>query len=493
LKDDVNPFSFLVPLDGLSLDKYLVKTDCMRFLEHYYDRNASYSNFVLTGPRGSGKTTCLWHLLRFLFKERENLPIYSSVAFYSSIHYKSEPSRVLSSTFFLSLYEAMIRSFVMNESKYVKEREMKKFRYLTSLYQEESFHQERLDDLPRRTLQNISSILERIAERYHRLIFLVDEIDKFPFSNLKNIAESLKSQNLVLTHSSPLEVSFVCAANPIVGSDLSQFLRVFSQKETIIVDVDWDIGYWTEVVRRRLEDVTERRLKDFLDDDALFELYRGADKNPRNSLVMLSQLFRKMSSEKPMPLFDISSIVREYRTNFRSGKNEVTVENEFKSKLKPHWAKVLSARTKQDKGHALEALLRCLFESVDGLSIAGTNVRTSSEELDILLRNETTDRFLGNFGTPVLVECKKWGQPVGSKDINWFVSKVKRRSLRVGIFVAWEGITGSERSDAGLEIKRALEAGITIVVITKEQLMKVYGPRDFLYTLKECYYSVYKL
>ena len=476
------------------LEKYFVKTDCIKFFEHYFERNPTYVNFIIEGVRGSGKTSCLWYLEKLLSNNEKNLTIYYKVSFYPSLMY--DYSKLFNNDYFIFLlpfYRALFHSFYKLNTKEVEKRE-NRIESFFSFNPLEHPVEERFDDLQKYILHDIFTILKRMSKDYSRVIFLIDDIDKFPFSSLKNISTRIGANNIVLSRPKSIEVSFICAANPTISSELSSLLRIFAQKEAVIVDVNWDIGYSTEVIRRRIENVTEKRLRDYLDDHKLFALHEGSDKNPRHILSILSRLWETALERKGhMSSFDINNIIKEWKEKSLLIEDEISIENEFKLKFKPYWERILAAKTKQDKGKALEALLSRLFERVDGLGIVDTNVRTASEELDILIVNEAKDPFLGNLGTPILVECKKWNCPVGAREVSWFVSKVKRRSLKVGIFVAWEGITGNEYRDANLEIKRALEEGITIVVVTKDQLMKVYSPRDFLCMLKDCYYGVYKL
>lgn len=486
-----NPFTFPIFLEDKEafLNKFFVKTDCIKFFEKYFERNATYVNFVVEGPRGSGKTSCLFYLYRLLSRDRRNLVIYHGESFYPFLGYGNHEENYY--IFLLGLYRALLHSFHKNSEVEIARREHT-IRVLFFETNRESRKRE-IDELTSSILSDIYTMLEKISKVNDRVIFLLDNIDKFPFSSLKDISANLQANNIVLRTPKPLEVTFVCAGYPMVSSEFSSLLRSFSGKETVIVDVTWDLGYSAEIIRCHVENLLKKKLNECFDDGGLFSLYTAAHGNPRNILEILRSVWEDMRKRaSPMALSEVNNII-EYQKRFFSAKNEVNIEDKFKSGLKPYWERILLAKRKQDKGKTLEELLRCLFGHITGMSIAGTNVRTLSEELDILVVNEASDPFLSRLGTPILVECKKWNRPVGAKEVNWFVSKVKRRSLRVGILVAWEGISGTEYRDAKAEIKRALEEGITIITVTKDQLMRVYSERDFVYLLKDCYYGVYKL
>ena len=68
---------------------------------------------------------------------------------------------------------------------------------------------------------------------------------------------------------------------------------------------------------------------------------------------------------------------------------------------------------------------------------------TDIEELDLVVRNESTDPFWSHEGPYILVECKNWVAPVGRPEIDVFRGKMHRRRqrCRLGIFVALGGFT----------------------------------------------------
>jgi hypothetical protein len=132
------------------------------------------------------------------------------------------------------------------------------------------------------------------------------------------------------------------------------------------------------------------------------------------------------------------------------------------------------AKTTFEKGRALEDLVCYLFEQVPGVSIGKRNTLNTfkSEEIDVAFWNRMDVDgfyFLPNI---ILVECKNWSQPVGSEEVNWFDSKLKRRGQPFGILIAANGITGnSQKVEAAHEIIRvALSEGRQLIVITKVEI-----------------------
>jgi len=108
------------------------------------------------------------------------------------------------------------------------------------------------------------------------------------------------------------------------------------------------------------------------------------------------------------------------------------------------WRQVVSDGSPVEKGRHLEQLTKSLFESIPGFVDAVTNVRSSTEELDVILRNESTDPFWSQQGAFIIIECKHWSrQAVGRKELDMFAAKVARKAgwCRVGFFVSISGFS----------------------------------------------------
>ena len=99
--------------------------------------------------------------------------------------------------------------------------------------------------------------------------------------------------------------------------------------------------------------------------------------------------------------------------------------------------------TDQEKGDALEELGTYLLGCVDGFEIVGKKYHTKDYEIDILVRNTITqDTILAGFGPYILVECKNWDKPVGTEQVNHFLSKIQFHDCHCGIIIAKKGISG---------------------------------------------------
>jgi len=93
-----------------------------------------------------------------------------------------------------------------------------------------------------------------------------------------------------------------------------------------------------------------------------------------------------------------------------------------------------------EKGSALEELLCRLLETVPGFKVQD-RVTTTTEEIDVVIQNNS-DAWPWKSEPPlVLVECKNWSTSCGKNELVPFLAKIQNRRGRcaVGIFVSWNG------------------------------------------------------
>lgn len=148
-----------------------------------------------------------------------------------------------------------------------------------------------------------------------------------------------------------------------------------------------------------------------------------------------------------------------------------------------------SATTKVQKGRALEDLICYVFKQVPGIAFASRNSINfcRSEEIDLAFWNERSRRgfyFLPNI---ILVECKNWSAPVGSQEVDWFISKIRRHGQDFGILIAMNGVTGTpkELSSAHHIVATALTEKIRTVVISRHEMQQLFSTEQLVRLIKE--------
>lgn len=150
---------------------------------------------------------------------------------------------------------------------------------------------------------------------------------------------------------------------------------------------------------------------------------------------------------------------------------------------------VENANSSREKGKTLETLIAELFTTIPGIKIYRKNIVNiqRSEEIDIVLWNEKLGNGLSFLPNILLIECKNWNSPIGSREISVFKEKLVVRSCDYGFFIAANGITGDseELSSAHNKISSALQAGIRIIVITLDEIKQIHSVTFLLDLIKE--------
>lgn len=154
------------------------------------------------------------------------------------------------------------------------------------------------------------------------------------------------------------------------------------------------------------------------------------------------------------------------------------------------------------KGKLLEDLIAVLFEEgYPAMFEVRRNQRTSSNEIDLLINwsqsanGHEMQLLEKDLGSSFLVECKNYESRVGVTYLGKFISLMGYTKTKLGIFVAWNGITGSNNSwnDAvGLVKKIALAEEKYILVLSKKDLLKIRQKQTNIFTLLEDKYWALK-
>lgn len=160
-------------------------------------------------------------------------------------------------------------------------------------------------------------------------------------------------------------------------------------------------------------------------------------------------------------------------------------------------AAVDAAANAHDKGASFELLAMYLFEHLDGVEVTEHDMRMPSEEIDLVLWNAQREEVLGPWEAVILVECKNWSCPVGAPALDNFIGKMRRRSLKTGIFVAAQGVTGQFLNGDGNEpgavgvIRSALQEGIRVIVITMDDIRAFASLNDIRVLIKKRYCGLF--
>lgn len=102
---------------------------------------------------------------------------------------------------------------------------------------------------------------------------------------------------------------------------------------------------------------------------------------------------------------------------------------------------VESAKTSNEKGRNLEELIYRLFDNHPGFSITDSRVQTETEEIDLIVLNNSADPRFSRESAILLIECKNWSGKCGKNEFVIFKEKIENRSSRcsLGFLISWNG------------------------------------------------------
>jgi hypothetical protein len=128
----------------------------------------------------------------------------------------------------------------------------------------------------------------------------------------------------------------------------------------------------------------------------------------------------------------------------------------------------------RERGALLEELVAVAFATVPGIEVRARNAKSvfDNEEFDLVMTNREVEDGVFATGPFFSVECKNWSRPVGSAELSWFATKLRRSGQRFGVLVAANGVTGSraDMTAAHFEAATALSEGQAVVVLTLTEL-----------------------
>lgn len=156
-----------------------------------------------------------------------------------------------------------------------------------------------------------------------------------------------------------------------------------------------------------------------------------------------------------------------------------------------------NAKTNNLKGSTFELLCKYLFKCLDGVEVVEHDIRMDSEEIDLVLWNAQIEEVLRPWEFVILIECKNWSEKVGAALLDNFIAKLRRRSLKTGIFIAANGVTGSFLRGNGNEpgavgiIRSALQEGIRVITITIDDLRLINSADDCRDLIKKRYCGLF--
>lgn len=154
-----------------------------------------------------------------------------------------------------------------------------------------------------------------------------------------------------------------------------------------------------------------------------------------------------------------------------------TTPSRLEKELRDFWIDARTASTTAKRGRALEETLARLFRTIPGFTSVKTRLSNQSEELDVLVRNESNDPFWVRRGNYLYIECKNWKKKaVGRPEIDVFAAKLRRRAAvsPTGVVVAMSGLS----APAADELRNLVREGLLIIALDSDALGEMIDSDD---------------
>jgi hypothetical protein len=151
------------------------------------------------------------------------------------------------------------------------------------------------------------------------------------------------------------------------------------------------------------------------------------------------------------------------------------------------------SKTNDEKKRSMEDLGFYILNNLDGVSVEKRDLRSSAEECDLLISNESKDPFFGKLGSPIVVECRNRETSFSAKDLRDFKGKIESLGLNCGLIISKRGLTGTIDGDAKFLIRESRTKGITIIPLELSDIEFVAEGADLVRIMKKKYYDLFQL
>lgn len=227
---------------------------------------------------------------------------------------------------------------------------------------------------------------------------------------------------------------------------------------------------------------------------------KDCDKNNANERLIVTDNRIENGIKKLVDSMDIKTkstdqIIREMNENFLERalderKLDVRLEKDGQfnlSRFKVLLDYVKNASTNVDKKRSLEDLAEYLLNGIKGFEVVSRNPRGPSEEVDLIVANESDNQFLRRLGNPLLVECRHRKKPTASGDIRDFSGKMKSMAINTAFLFSLKGISG-EKYDALSALRDAKKEGNHIIPLDMNDLSQISQGASPITVIRNAFY-----
>jgi len=137
------------------------------------------------------------------------------------------------------------------------------------------------------------------------------------------------------------------------------------------------------------------------------------------------------------------------------------------------------------RGAALEDLVEHVFEGVPSVSLYARDVKDESgcQEVDLVFAHFFPISRLPILDVTIIIECKNERTKTSAAEVREFGSKLRTRSMNVGVLVTAAGLSGKRGVAGHSAIRDELSNGTSIIVVIAEELAHLRNPDDLVVLL----------
>ncbi|WP_135611987.1 hypothetical protein [Methanococcoides sp. AM1] len=168
-------------------------------------------------------------------------------------------------------------------------------------------------------------------------------------------------------------------------------------------------------------------------------------------------------------------------------------EDEYDQIMADLVTKARISETNKEKKESLEGLGAYVFDNIDGMKVVKRNLRGTSEEIDLLVSNESDETFFKMLGSPFMVECRNTESAFSSKDARDFIGKIESLGLNGGIIISRKGITGKLDRDAKSYLREKRKDGISVIPLELRDISNIADGASPLKIMKKKYYDLFPI
>lgn len=163
----------------------------------------------------------------------------------------------------------------------------------------------------------------------------------------------------------------------------------------------------------------------------------------------------------------------------------ISIRSRYVNRLERLLKRVSDASSSNEKGEALETLCCALFNEVPGFAVEHKRKKTSTEEIDIIVLNNSQHPKFRREAAQILVECKNWTDSCGKDELVLFKQKIENRSGRcsIGLLISWNGFTTTVTK----EMLRGSRELALVIPVTGEEIRLACVSKNVEEVLLKCW------